>query len=242
MRLTVVACGYFKKYVQREIAKASGYSLYKPLQGWRHVRKRQWIYDENQPWTDAAKETNFPGKKLRELIEPIPQSQWMIFKGDRVLVLKGIDKGKIGIVCMLVKERNWCFVEGLNCNYRWVDRSTSNPGVLSKVEKPLLVTNEVALLDPSDQQPTQVEWRFDEDGNRVRVSLRSGRIVPISEKYLDEAEDGVLKSSYIEQNWDTKEKELTKVTYKPSLSSFEADIMQAMGIKEDRKRAPVFYY
>lgn len=84
MRLTTIALGYFKKYVEREIAKASGYSIYKPIQGWRHVRKRKWIYDENRPWTDAAKEANLPGKRLNVLVEPIPESEWKVFKGDRV--------------------------------------------------------------------------------------------------------------------------------------------------------------
>ena len=87
MRLTVVTCSYFKKYVQREIAKATGYSIYKPLQGWRHRRKREWIYTENPPWTDAGKDANKPKMKLQEFIEPIAASQWKIFKGDRVSFL-----------------------------------------------------------------------------------------------------------------------------------------------------------
>jgi len=242
MRLTVVTCSYFKKYVQREIAKATGYSIYKPLQGWRHRRKREWIYTENPPWTDAGKDANKPKMKLQEFIEPIAASQWKIFKGDRVQILNGVDRGKVGIVCLIVKERNWCFVEGLNCEYQWSQKSSTNPGIIQKKERPLLVTTEVALLDPSDQQPTEVEWRYDEAGERVRVSLRSGRILPMSEKTLSEAEDGTLKSSYNDQPCDTSEKDLTKVTFKPSLSTFEQDIMKAMGIKEDRKRAPNFYY
>ncbi|RUS80377.1 hypothetical protein EGW08_011874 [Elysia chlorotica] len=242
MRLTLVALGYFKKYVQREIAKASGVSVYTPIQGWRHVRKRDWIYGENRPWTDAAKEANLPGKRLREVIEPIPESEWKIFKGDRVQILKGIDKGKQGLVCTIIKERNWCYVEGLNCSYKWVNKSASSPGFLSKVEKPLLVTTEVSLLDPSDLQPTETEWRYDEDGQRVRVSARSGRVVPLSDRALNEAEDMVDKNAYVEQSWDTKEKELTKVTFTPKAMSFEEDIMDSMGIKEDRERAPNYYY
>jgi large subunit ribosomal protein L24 len=242
MRLTVLACSYFKKYVQREIAKASGYSIYKPIQGWRHVRKRQWIYDENMPWTDAAKDANMPGKKLTVLVEPIPESEWKIFKGDRVQILKGIDKGKQGLVCATIKERNWCYVEGLNCFYKWINKSATSAGIMSRVEKPLLVTSEVTLLDPNDMLPTDVEWRYDEAGNRVRVALRSGRIIPLSKKALDLAEDMVDKNDYIEQNWDTKEKELTKVTFKPNTLSFEEDIMKSMGIKEDRKRILKYYY
>lgn len=31
---------------------------------------------------------------------------------------------------------------------------------------------------PSTRKPTEVEWRFTEAGERVRVSSRSGRIIP----------------------------------------------------------------
>lgn len=47
---------------------------------------------------------------------------------------------------------------------------------------------------------------------------------------------------FTEQSWDTKEKELTKVTFTPSLMTFEEDIMNSMGIKDERKRAVKFYY
>lgn len=47
---------------------------------------------------------------------------------------------------------------------------------------------------------------------------------------------------FSEQNWDTKEKELIKVTFTPVPLSFEEDIMKSMGIKETRKRTAKFYY
>jgi ribosomal protein L24 len=33
----------------------------------------------------------------------------------QVEVLVGPDKGKQGIIDSIITERNWCFVEGLNC-------------------------------------------------------------------------------------------------------------------------------
>ncbi|XP_059178714.1 CBY1-interacting BAR domain-containing protein 2-like [Physella acuta] len=89
-----------KKY----LTQASGVSIYKPIQGWRHERKRQWIFVENRPWTDAAKEANKPGKRLTELIESIPKSEWKIFLGDRVQILKGIDEDKQGLVCSISEK------------------------------------------------------------------------------------------------------------------------------------------
>ncbi|PVD20254.1 hypothetical protein C0Q70_20751 [Pomacea canaliculata] len=113
---------------------------------------------------------------------------------------------------------------------------------MMKEEKPLLVTSEVALVDPSDSKATKVQWRFTEEGQRIRVSLRSGRIIPLSKIAEDETEDMVMKSAYTEQDWDTKADDLKKVTFKPALSTFEDDIKQLMGVKDPRKRAPTFWY
>lgn len=39
----------------------------------------------------------------------------MVYAFVQVEVLTGPDKGKIGIVNGVIKERNWVYVEGLNC-------------------------------------------------------------------------------------------------------------------------------
>jgi hypothetical protein len=41
---------------------------------------------------------------------------------------------------------------------------------------------------------------------------------------------------------DTKEDDLKEATFKPKLCTFEEDIMNAMGIKETRKRAKTYWY
>eukprot|EP00745_Piridium_sociabile_P027675 TRINITY_DN44536_c1_g1_i1.p2 TRINITY_DN44536_c1_g1~~TRINITY_DN44536_c1_g1_i1.p2 ORF type:complete len:114 (+),score=26.32 TRINITY_DN44536_c1_g1_i1:1-342(+) len=111
-----------------------------------------------------------------------------------------------------------------------------------KTEKPLMVTTEVALVDPSDSKGTPVQWRYTEEGDRVRVALRTGRIVPMSNVAEDETEDMVSRSGYAEQDWDTKEAEVHKVTFKPTLSTFTEDILKQMNITDDRKRAPTHWY
>lgn len=105
MRLTPVAFSYFKKYVQREIAKATGVAVYKPVQGWREVRKKRWYYDENRPWTDAAKSENLPNKFHKPvLIEPIADEEWTVFKGDRVSkLLPSVDIFLYSEGCVSVK-------------------------------------------------------------------------------------------------------------------------------------------
>ena len=33
----------------------------------------------------------------------------------QVEILVGKDKGKQGVINCIIKERNWCYIEGLNC-------------------------------------------------------------------------------------------------------------------------------
>ncbi len=73
---------------------------------------------------------------------------------------------------MIVQERNWVTVEGMNCKYEAVGGSGDFPGVVMKDEKPLLVTRDIKLVDPSDEKPSEVQWRITESGERVRVSIR----------------------------------------------------------------------
>ena len=65
-------------------------------------------------------------------------------------VLVGRDKGKQGIICQVFQERNWVIVEGLNCKLKLMGKSKDFPGIYIKSEQPLLVTNAVSLVDPSD--------------------------------------------------------------------------------------------
>ena len=55
----------------------------------------------------------------------------------------------------------------------------------------------------------QIEWRFSEEGERVRVSLRTERVLPIP--LLDqETPDYKTKDTYKERSKDTVEEELSK--------------------------------
>lgn len=68
----------------------------------------------------------------------------------QVEVLKGRDKGKQGLVQMIIQERNWVIVEGLNTKLVSLGKTKKFPGIYILEEQPLLVTTDVALVDPSD--------------------------------------------------------------------------------------------
>jgi large subunit ribosomal protein L24 len=211
--------------------------------GWKELGRKkpwEWHYDENRPWTDEFRRNNLPHVKHPKIyVEPI--KEWKMFKGDVVEIQVGKDKGKRGLINCIIKERNWCFVEGLNCEYRLIPQRKGMPPLCQKDERPLLVTSQVKLVDPSDDKSTDTEWRFTQEGERVRVSVRTGRIIPLPSA-AKTTEDFVLPSTYIEGPKDTKTKELTDVTFEPKLKSFEQDIMDSMGIKEERTNAPTYWY
>lgn len=181
-----------------------------------------------------------PGTMRKKVfIEPI--HEWSFFRGDRVEVLVGSDKGKQGFVTQIFPERNWVIVEGLNCHYRKVGADGDFPGITIKSESPLLVTHQVALVDPSDLQATTFEWRYSEESEKLRVSLRTGRVIPIPRAH-DETHDYKFEGGYIERPVDTPAKIVEEVTFKPKLSTFEMDIMDEMGVEENRIPHRTYWY
>lgn len=189
---------YWEKYLMQEKAKVRGPEILRPLIGYKKVARHDWFYDDTPPMTTASKRKQIDGKM--PLVKPI--NEWSIFLGDRVEVLVGRDKGKIGEVVEIIKERNWCFVEGLHLKYENLGSNTLKPhlrGLPNYIarEKPLLVTHEVKLIDPADQRATEFEWRYTEEGERVRVSVRSGRIIPIPYRHKNTWEALYFSKAFI---------------------------------------------
>lgn len=197
-------------------------------------------YDQWRPWQDEFSKLNSEMAKVRPIFVD-PKREWSYFRGDRVEVIKGPDKGKQGIITYIVKERNWVFVQGLNLRRRTINKTETNPGNILVYEEPYLIDIEVKLVDPSDLEPTEFEWRYDDSGERVRVSSRTERIIPIPQTAF-ETIDYVEKNAYNEQPKDTPAKQVNQVTFKPMAKTFEMDICDEMGIKDDRVPYPMYWY
>ncbi|NXA20677.1 RM24 protein, partial [Ibidorhyncha struthersii] len=90
------------------------------------------------------------------------------------------------------------------------------------------------------RKPTEVEWRYTEEGERVRVSLRSGRIIPLP---LRQRRDGIRRPfGCADGPKDTSVEDALDKTYLPSLKTFEEEIMDAMGIVETRRAKKSYWY
>jgi len=207
----------------------------------RTVKKRAWEFrfTTNRPWTDDFRRQNEVPRQHQVFVEPI--KEWSIFRGDRVEILVGRDRGKQGIVSQIIQERNWAIVAGMNTHHRRIGKTKNYPGMVVKSEAPLLVTNQVCLVDPSDNKVTKIEWRYTEDGERVRVSLRTGRIIPMPHA-ADETMDYKSKKAYVDTEKDTKAAVVEAITFTPQLKTFEMEIMEELGIKEDRIPKKTYWY
>ncbi|XP_036693331.1 39S ribosomal protein L24, mitochondrial [Balaenoptera musculus] len=196
-------------------------------------------YGMSRPGSLSDKKKNPPGTRRRRVaVEPISDEDWHLFYGDRVEILEGKDAGKQGKVVQVIRQRNWVVVEGLNTHYRYIGKTVDYRGTMIPSEAPLL-HNQVKLVDPVDRKPTEVEWRFTEAGERVRVSTRSGRIIPKPE--FPRA-DGIIPETWIDGPKDTSVEDALEKTYVPSLKTLEEEVMEAMGIQETRRHKKVYWY
>jgi large subunit ribosomal protein L24 len=98
-------------------------------------------------------------------------------KGDTVVVIAGKDKGAKGKVIAAYPRQDKVLVEGVNRvkkheRIRTTQRGAKTGGIVTQ-EAPIHVSN-VAVVD-SDGNPTRVGYRFDENGQKVRISRRTGK-------------------------------------------------------------------
>lgn len=99
-----------------------------------------------------------------------------IRKGDTVVVLTGKDKGKKGEVLKALPKENRVIVQGVNMVKRHQRPTALTQGGIVEKEAPIAVSN-VAHLDPKDDKPTRVGFKFLDDGRKVRYAKRSGEIL-----------------------------------------------------------------
>ena len=100
-----------------------------------------------------------------------------IKKGDTVKVIAGRDKGAEGKVIQVLREQERVIVEGVNrikkhTRITTTQRGAQTGGIVTQ-EAPIHVSN-VMVVD-SDNRPTRVGFRKDEDGRSVRIARRSGK-------------------------------------------------------------------
>jgi len=95
-------------------------------------------------------------------------------KGDHVVVLKGKDRGKDGVIMRVLPKEGKVIVEGVNVakKHQKATRATMQAGIIDK-DMPIDASN-VAIF--SRGKPSRIGFRV-EDGKKVRVALRTGGVL-----------------------------------------------------------------
>jgi large subunit ribosomal protein L24 len=98
-------------------------------------------------------------------------------KGDTVVVLAGKDKGAKGKVIAAYPKLDKILVEGVNrvkkhTRVRTTQRGAKTGGIVTQ-EAAIHVSN-VMVVD-GDGKPTRVGYRVTDEGEKVRLSRRSGK-------------------------------------------------------------------
>jgi large subunit ribosomal protein L24 len=100
-----------------------------------------------------------------------------IKKNDKVQVMSGNDKGKVGKVLKVFPATNRIIVEKVNLIKRHTRASKDVPqgGIIEK-EGPINASN-VMLVCPNTGKPTRIGKDVLSDGSRARVSKKSGEML-----------------------------------------------------------------
>lgn len=96
-------------------------------------------------------------------------------KGDRVIVLTGKDKGRMGEIARVMPAEGRAIVSGLNIAVRHRRQSQSEQGGRVPVSLPIQLSN-LAYVDPKEGGPTRIGFKI-EDGKKVRFAKKSGEVI-----------------------------------------------------------------
>jgi large subunit ribosomal protein L24 len=100
-----------------------------------------------------------------------------IKKGDTVMIIAGKDKDRTGKVIAAFPRLDKVLVEGVNVvkrhtRVRQTQRGSKTGGIIT-TEAPIDVSN-VAIVDEHGK-PTRVGYRYDEEGQKIRVARSTGK-------------------------------------------------------------------
>lgn len=98
-----------------------------------------------------------------------------IKKGDKVKVITGKSKGKIGDVLKVFPTDNKVIVSGVNLAKKHTKPSQTSEGGIIQKELPIHVSN-VSHIDPKTNEITKIGYRI-EGGKKVRFAKKSNETI-----------------------------------------------------------------
>ncbi len=97
--------------------------------------------------------------------------------GDKVIVISGKDKNKVGIIQKALPRENKVIVEGVNVRKKHVKPTQSNPeGSIQEIYVPI-DASKVMFYDEKSKKGSRLGYKFDKDGNKIRVIKKTNKEV-----------------------------------------------------------------
>ena len=97
-------------------------------------------------------------------------------KKDKVVVIAGKDKGKIGEVLKVIPKRNRVIVSKVNIVKKHKRPTAEEPGGIIEKEAPIHISN-VMILCPHCDKKTRVGFKIIEGSRKVRFCKKCGEII-----------------------------------------------------------------
>ena len=138
--------------------------------------------------------------------------------------------GKQGTVQVVIRDKMRVIVENVNLGSKRIkaDPERGVKGETIMQERSIHYSN-VNLVDPVTGFPTKVSYSHLEDGTKVRISKRSGAIIPKPDVWKSK-----MRSSIASEDSDTvKDEDVWAVTYEEKTSKWE-DMLAAL--EEEEKK------
>lgn len=164
--------------------------------------------------------TNILGKagprdaKLKPYLkEAAEKKRWDIVRGDKVQVIGSHpEKGKQGVVLQVLRKLDRVIVEGVNLGPKHIKGNSDRglPGRMIQTERAVHYSK-VNLVDPVTSKPTRIMKKILEDGTKVRVSVKSGAVIPRPDilTFRKRPVSAIVTES------DTLEDDVWQMTYQP---------------------------
>lgn len=97
-------------------------------------------------------------------------------KGDTVVITAGSNKGKIGEIMRVIPDKDQVIVKGINLRTKHMKPTRNTQGGIITKEAPIHISN----VSPSvDGKPTRVRFQTREDGSKVRVAVKGGKVLSV---------------------------------------------------------------
>lgn len=96
-----------------------------------------------------------------------------IRKDDKVMVVSGKDKGKIGKVLKILRKKDRVLVEKVNMvkKHQKPNPYLQQPGGIIEKEMPIHISNVMVVCDAC-AKPARIGYRYTEDGKKIRFCKR----------------------------------------------------------------------